>query len=231
LGNGVFGAPELANANSTFCLDQKKRDHIGLMPLVGRGNELDLLLRRWERARSGEGQVLLLSGEPGIGKSRLTTALLERIAGEPHGLLSYSCSPQHVDSAYYPVIGLVERAAGFGHGDAPQQRLDKLDAYLADNAVPEPDAALFADMLFLRHDGRYPVQDLTPEQQRERTLQALVGQVEMLAQQSPLLIVFEDVRSGLVTLPAINGTDLNNFLTARVSPTLQIVKASVNYRF
>ena len=164
-----------------------------LMPLVGRGNELDLLLRQWGRARSGEGQVLLLSGEPGIGKSRLTTALLERIAGEPHGLLSYSCSPQHVDSAYYPVIGLVERAAGFGHGDAPQQRLDKLDAYLADNAVPEPDAALFADMLFLRHDGRYPVQDLTPEQQRERTLQALVGQVEMLAQQSPLLIVFEDV--------------------------------------
>jgi class 3 adenylate cyclase/predicted ATPase len=164
-----------------------------LMPLVGRGSELDLLLRRWERAKSGEGQLLLLSGEPGIGKSRLTTALLERLAGEAHGLLSYACSPQHVDSAYYPVIGLVERAAEFGHGDAVQQRLDKLDAYFADNAVPESDAALFADLLSLRHDGRYPIRDLTPEQQRERTLQALVDQVKMLAQRSSLLIVFEDV--------------------------------------
>ena len=164
-----------------------------LMPLVGRDNELALLLGQWERARSGEGQVLLLSGEPGIGKSRLTTALLEHLTGEPHGLLSYSCSPQHVDSAYYPVIGLVERAAEFDHGDAPQQRLDKLDAYLAANAVPRSDAAVFADMLSLRHDGRYAVQDLTPEQRRERTLQALVSQLEMLAQHSPLLIVFEDV--------------------------------------
>jgi predicted ATPase len=164
-----------------------------LGPLVGRSDELDLLVRQWKRARSGEGQVLLLSGEPGIGKSRLTAALLERLAGEPHGLLSYSCSPQHVDSAYHPVIGLVERAAEFNHDDAPEQRLDKLDAYLAANVVPKSDAALFADMLFLRQDGRYPVQDLTPEQQRERTLRALVGQVEMLAQHSPLLIVFEDV--------------------------------------
>jgi class 3 adenylate cyclase/predicted ATPase len=167
---------------------------VGMLgPLVGRSDELDLLVRQWKRARSGEGQVLLLSGEPGIGKSRLTAALLERLAGEPHGLLSYSCSPQHVDSAYHPVIGLVERAAEFNHDDAPEQRLDKLDAYLTANVVPKSDAALFADMLFLRHDGRYPVQDLTPEQQRERTLRALVGQVEMLAQHSPLLIVFEDV--------------------------------------
>jgi len=164
-----------------------------LTPLVGRGSELDLLLRKWGRARSGEGQVVLLSGEPGIGKSRLTAALLERLAGEPHGLLSYSCSPQHVDSAFYPVIGQIERAAGFGHDDAPAQRLDKLDAYLAGNSISEHDAALFADMLFLRHEGCYPVSDLSPEQQRESTLRALVGQVEMLARHRPLLIVFEDV--------------------------------------
>jgi class 3 adenylate cyclase/predicted ATPase len=163
-----------------------------LMPLVGRDNELDLLLRQWGWARSGEGQVLLLSGEPGIGKSRLSAALLERLAGEPHELLSYSCSPQHGDSAYYPIISQVERAAAFGHDDVPQQRLDKLDAYLTGNMVPEPDAALFAEMLYLRQDARYPVLDLTPEQLRERTLQALVRQVEKLAQRGPLLILFED---------------------------------------
>jgi predicted ATPase len=106
--------------------------------------------------------------------------------------LSYSCSPQHAYTAYYPLIAQIERASEFVHGDAPQQRLEKLAAYLAGNAVIEPDAALFVEMLFLRQDGRYPVLDLTPEQRRERTLQALVRRVEILAQRSPLLIVFED---------------------------------------
>jgi predicted ATPase len=106
----------------------------GVTELVGREEELGLLLRRWSRAKSGEGQVLLLSGEPGIGKSRLTAALLERLAVEPHTRLRYFCSPQHTDSALYPIINQMERAAGFTHNDTARAKLDKLDALLADSA-------------------------------------------------------------------------------------------------
>ena len=103
----------------------------GLTQLVGREEELELLLRRWSKAKSGEGQVVLLSGEPGIGKSRLTAALLERLANEPHTRLRYFCSPQHTDSALYPIISQMERAAGFTHDDTVQTKLNKLDAILA----------------------------------------------------------------------------------------------------
>ena len=103
----------------------------GLTELVGREEELELLLRRWSKAKTGEGQVVLLSGEPGIGKSRLTAAMLERLANEPHTRLRYFCSPQHTDSALYPIISQMERAAGLAHDDTPQARLDKLDAVLA----------------------------------------------------------------------------------------------------
>jgi class 3 adenylate cyclase len=98
----------------------------GLTQLVGREEELELLLRRWSKAKGGHGQVVLLSGEPGIGKSRLTAALLERLATEPHMRLRNFCSPQHTDSALYPAIGQIERAAGFTHDDVPQAKLDKL---------------------------------------------------------------------------------------------------------
>ena len=108
----------------------------GLTELVGREEELELLLRRWSKAKSGEGQVVLLSGEPGIGKSRLTAALLERIAAEPHTRLRYFCSPQHTDSALYPIISQMERAAGFTHDDTAQAKLDKLDAVLAQSFTP-----------------------------------------------------------------------------------------------
>ena len=103
----------------------------GLTELVGREEELELLLRRWSKAKTGEGQVVLLSGEAGIGKSRLTAALLERLAAEPHTRLRYFCSPQHTDSAFYPIISQMERAAGLAHDDTPQAKLDKLDALLA----------------------------------------------------------------------------------------------------
>ena len=106
-----------------------------LTELVGREEELELLLRRWSKAKTGEGQVVLLSGEAGIGKSRLTAALLERLAGEPHTRLRYFCSPQHTDSALYPIIGQMERAAGFVHDDTPQAKLDKLDALLAQTST------------------------------------------------------------------------------------------------
>ena len=99
-----------------------------LTDLVGREEELEVLVRRWSKAKGGEGQVVLLSGEAGIGKSRLTAALLERLATEAHTRLRYFCSPQHTDSALYPVISQMERAAGFTHYDSPQTKLDKLDA-------------------------------------------------------------------------------------------------------
>ena len=152
----------------------------GLTALVGREEELELLLRRWSRAKTGEGQVVLLSGEAGIGKSRLTAALLERLAAEPHTRLRYFCSPQHTDSALYPIIGQMERAAGLAHDDTPQARLDKLDALLAQTSTSVQDAALFAEMLSLPNDGRYPALDLIPQQRRQRTLEALIAQVETL---------------------------------------------------
>ena len=168
--------------------------HAGtLTELVGREEELDLLLRRWSKAKSGEGQVVLLSGEPGIGKSRLTAALLERIAPEPHTRLRYFCSPQHTDSALYPIISQMERTAGFTHDDNTQGKLDKLDALLAKSLTPPQDAALLADMLSVPNDGRYPTLELDPQQRRQKTLEALTAQLDALAQAKPVLMIFEDV--------------------------------------
>ena len=164
----------------------------GLTELVGRGEELELLLRRWSKAKSGAGQVVLLSGEAGIGKSRLTAALLERLAAEPHTRLRYFCSPQHTDSAFYPIIGQMERAAGLAHDDTPQVRLDKLEALLAQTPTSIEDTALFSEMLSLPNDGRYPALDLAPEQRRQQTLQALGSQVQALARSKPVLMIFED---------------------------------------
>jgi class 3 adenylate cyclase/predicted ATPase len=164
----------------------------GFTDLVGREEELELLLRRWSRAKAGEGQVVLLSGEAGIGKSRLTAALLERLAGEPHTRLRYFCSPQHTDSALYPVSGQMERAAGFAHDDTPRSKLDKLDALLAQSSTSTQSTVLFAEMLSLPNDGRYPLLELTPEQRRQRTLQALIAQIEALTRSNPVLIISED---------------------------------------
>jgi predicted ATPase len=164
----------------------------GLTELVGREEELELLLRRWSKAQSGEGQVVLLSGEPGIGKSRLTAALLERVAAEPHTRLRYFCSPQHTDSALYPIISQMERAAGFGHDDAAQAKLDKLDAVLAQSFTSRQDAALLAEMMLLPNDGRYPILELTPQQRRQKTMEALTAQMEALSRSNALLMIFED---------------------------------------
>ena len=135
---------------------------------------------------------MLLSGEAGIGKSRLTAALLERLATEPHTRLRYFCSPQHTDSALYSIISQMERAAGFAHGDTAQTKLDKLDTLLAQSLTPRQDVALFADMLSLPNDGRYPTLELDPQQRRRRTLEALTTQIKALAQQGPVLIICED---------------------------------------
>ena len=164
----------------------------GLTELVGREEELDLLLRRWSKAKIGEGQVVLLSGEAGIGKSRLTAALLERLATEPHTRLRYFCSPQHTDSAFYPIISQMERAAGLAHDDSRQAKLDKLDAVLAQSFTSSQDAVLFAEMLSLPNDGRYPALELAPQQRRQRTLEALTKQIEALSRRKPVLMIFED---------------------------------------
>ena len=164
----------------------------GLTELVGREEELELLLRRWSKAKSGEGQVVLLSGEPGIGKSRLTAALMERLANEPHTRLRYFCSPQHTDSALYPIIGQMERAAGLAHGDTAQVKLDKLDALLAPTSTSKQDAALFAEMLSLPNDGRYPALNMDPQLRRQKTLEALTAQLKALSRKKPALMILED---------------------------------------
>ena len=165
----------------------------GLTDLVGREEETELLLRRWSKAKSGEGQVVLLSGEAGIGKSRLTAALLERVATEPHTRLRYFCSPQHTDSALSPIISQMERAAEFAHGDTAQTKLDKLDALLAQSFTARQDAALLAEMLSLPNDGRYPTLDLIAQQRRQKTLEALTGQLETLSRSKSVPMIFEDV--------------------------------------
>jgi class 3 adenylate cyclase len=164
----------------------------GLTDLVGRDEELELLLRRWSKAKTGEGQVVLLSGEAGIGKSRLTAALLERLASEPNTRLRYFCSPQHTDSALYSIISQMERAAGFVHDDTGQAKLDKLDTILAQSFTSRQDAALLAEMLSLPNDGRYPKLELSPQQRRQKTLEALSAQLKALSSSNPVLMIFED---------------------------------------
>jgi predicted ATPase len=191
--------------------------HAGsLTALVGREEETELLLRRWSRTKAGEGQVILLSGEAGIGKSRLTAALLERLATEPHTRLRYFCSPQHTDSALYPIIGQMERAAGFTHEDTPQTKLDKLDALLAQTSTTAQDAALFAEMLSLPNDGRYPALALSPEQRRQRTLEALTAQMQALSRQNPVLMIFEDVHWTDPTSLEVFGRAVDRLRTLRV---------------
>ncbi|MGY8685658.1 adenylate/guanylate cyclase domain-containing protein [Bradyrhizobium sp. UFLA05-153] len=168
----------------------------GLTALVGREEELGLLLRCWSQAKRGKGQVVLLSGEAGIGKSRLSTALMEGIAAEPHTRLRYFCSPQHTDSAFYPIIGQLELAAGFAVGDTPQTKLEKLGALLARTRTSPQDAALLAEMLSLPNDGRYPALELAPGQRRQKMLEALGIQLETLARSGPVLMIVEDAHWG-----------------------------------
>jgi class 3 adenylate cyclase len=188
----------------------------GLTELVGREEELELLLRRWSKSKTGEGQVVLLSGEPGIGKSRLTAALLERLAAEPHTRLRYFCSPQHTDSALFPIISQMERAAGLVRDDTPQQKLDKLDKVLAFASTSVEDAALFAEMLSLANDGRYPALNMSPQQRRQKTLEALIFQVVSFTRQNPVLMIFEDAHWADPTSLEAFGRTVDRIKTLRV---------------
>jgi class 3 adenylate cyclase/predicted ATPase len=160
--------------------------------LVGRDEEVDLLLRRWARAKAGDGQVVLVAGEPGIGKSRVVAALAERLHAEPHLRLRYFCSPYHQDSALYPFIDQLGRAAGFARDDPPSSKLEKLKALLAFAAPPDEDVAFLADLMSLPAPERHPLPNLSPQRKKERTLEALIRQLEDLSRQQPVVMVFED---------------------------------------
>ena len=165
-----------------------------LTPLVGRAQELTLLLDRWEQAKEGDGQAVLLAGEPGIGKSRLVRSLREKLADTPHTVLGCYCSPHRLDSPLQPVIAHIERAANFARGDDAVQKLAKLEVLLAErNEDVAQVAPLFASLLSIPSSGRYPPHEMSRQQQRERTLGALVDQVARLAARQPVLLVWEDV--------------------------------------
>jgi class 3 adenylate cyclase/predicted ATPase len=164
-----------------------------LTPLVGRDEELDLLLRRWRRAAGGEGCVVLLSGEPGIGKSRLAVALEERLGNERHTRLRHFCSPQHGDSALYPIVVQLERAAGLARHDTPQARVDKLEALLGARPGHESDLQLFAELLSIPTGDRWPPLDWSPQRKKEKIFEALLRRLEVLSRRRPVLAVYEDV--------------------------------------
>ena len=156
--------------------------------------------RRWiccsavgRRRRPATDEVVLISAEPGVGKSRLAEALAERIAAEPHIRLRYFFSPHHQDSALYPVIAQMERAAGFAHGDGPANKVAKLQALLGLAAPPMEDVALIAELHSLPSTDLAPPLDVTPQRKKDKTLEALLRQVEGLSRQHPVLMVFDDI--------------------------------------
>jgi class 3 adenylate cyclase/tetratricopeptide (TPR) repeat protein len=191
-----------------------------LTTLVGREEESELLLRRWAKAKTREGQVVLISGEAGIGKSRLTAALLERLSPEPHTRLRYFCSPRHMDSALYPVISQMERAAGLVHSDSPRAKLDKFGALLAQTSTSIEDMALLTEMLSLPTYGRYPALELMPQLRREKTLRALVLQIEALSRKNPVLMIFEDAHWIDPTSLEVLGRVVDRIATHRVLLTV-----------
>jgi class 3 adenylate cyclase/predicted ATPase len=163
-------------------------------PLVGRERQVDLLLRCWTQAKLGRGRVVLLPGEPGIGKSRIVADMIEHLSGETFSHLRFFCSPDHVDSALHPLVARIERAADLRRDDASDRKLEKLEAFFSSSRGKSDDVALLADLLSVRADGRSPALELSPEQKKEKTRTALVAQFERLAAQQPVLMLCEDVQ-------------------------------------
>ena len=169
------------------------RSAIGMTPFIGRQHELGILLDRFERARAGEGQVVLLSGEPGIGKSRITLALRERLQSSEHLSLRYYGSPYHSNSALFPVIGQIERAAGLMTDDTADTKLAKLATLPGLTGTDAEWAArLVADRLAIPTGGRYPTLELMPDQKKAKTLEVMLKQLDGLAAKQPVLMIAED---------------------------------------
>jgi len=192
-----------------------------LTPMVNRDEELDLLMRRWQQAKAGEGAVVLISGEPGIGKSRISQTMLERVSDEPHARLRYFCLPHREDSPLYPAISQLEHAARFRREDTAEQRLDKMEAVLAEGTDDVMRVApLFAELLSIPAAGRYPPMKLAPQKLKQKTLQAQVAQLEGLAARRPVLMVTEDAHWSDPT-----SLELLDLLVERIStlPVLLII--------
>jgi len=164
-----------------------------LTPLIGRDEEIDLLLRRWRYAAQGEGCAVVLSGDPGIGKSHIARALQERLQAEPHITLRYFCSAHHTISALFPFISQLERAALFERSDSPTQKFAKLEALLAQSAADADYVAVLANLLSLPPNDRYRLPELSPQNRKEKTFAALLAQLDGLAAREPVLLIFEDV--------------------------------------
>jgi predicted ATPase len=164
-----------------------------LPPLFGREEEIELLLPRWRQVTQGEGRVVMLTGEPGIGKSHIALALDDRLQSEPHIALRYFCSEHRTNSALFPFIGQIEHAAGFERSDSSAQKLSKLDALLAQSTADPEHVAVLANLFALPVSDRYGLQELSPQKRKEKTFAALLAQVEGLAARQPLFMIFEDI--------------------------------------
>ena len=192
---GLAGPVEAWAVEGTNAIDGRfealHRRELGT--LVGRVRECAVLEQSWSRARTNDGQVVLIAGEAGIGKSRLVAAILEHVAADAPTQLRYYCSAQHTNSALYPIVKQMERRANFTREDDQKARLDKLDTVLDRSGVPALHRSTIADLLQLANDGRYPTSDLTPAQRRQRTLEAIVLDIERQARSNPVLMIFEDL--------------------------------------
>ena len=185
----VFQVEGESDAPSRFAASTES----GLTPLVGREAEIGLLIKRWQQAGEGDGQVVLLSGEAGIGKSRIVTGLRERLGDDGSNTILYFGSAYHQNSAFHPVIAQVERAMRLSPEDSTEDKLDKIEAVLDGLGLPAAEMApVFAAFLSLTAENRYPRPDMTPQQLKAQTLETLARVVEAMAARKPVLLLVED---------------------------------------
>jgi hypothetical protein len=194
----IKGLGEPVNAwcvidESTIKSRFEARHETDLVPMIGREEQMELVLRRWRQAMTGEGRVVLLSGEPGVGKSRLVSALQKATEADSHFELRFFCSPHHQDSALYPVTSELASSAKFERNDSPDVKLAKLASLLELAKAQDGDVSLFAELLSIPAGGRFEPLQLIPQQKKKKTFEALLRRIELLAQQRAVLIIYEDV--------------------------------------